>query len=151
MDKKNLDLIRLHESAQLPNLVFSDEMPFQTEQFVSKQNDRVYLPKRSAENLHLRLATRTQVPPMVIAWAAVTADGHCPLVFIDRGVKINTEYYRENVLRTVLKPWADKFPVKLSFKIQKSLKFLQNLPNTRHINVKIITHIIIILLNDQLN
>lgn len=102
------ELLRLHESGQLPNLVFSDEKPFQIEQFVNKQNDRVYLPKRSAENLHLRLATRTQAPPMVMVWAAVTADGRSPLVFIDRGVKINAEYYRENVLKTVLKPWADK-------------------------------------------
>lgn len=102
------ELLRLHESGQLPNLVFSDEKPFQIEQFVNKQNDRVYLPKRSAENLHLRLATRTQAPPMVMVWAAVTADGRSPLVFIDHGVKINAEYYRENVLKTVLKPWADK-------------------------------------------
>lgn len=102
------ELLRLHESGQLPNLVFSDEKPFQIEQFVNKQNDRVYLPKRSAENLHLRLATRTQAPPMVMVWAAVTADGRSPLVFIDRGVKINAEYYRENVLKAVLKPWADK-------------------------------------------
>ena len=31
-----------------------------------------------------------------------------PLIFIDHGVKINVEYYRENVLKTTLKPWADK-------------------------------------------
>ena len=30
--------------------------------------------------------------------------GRSPLVFIDRRVKINAEYYRENVLKTVLKP-----------------------------------------------
>ena len=114
MDKKKVrlerakELLRLHESGQLPNLVFSDEKPFQIEQFVNKQNDRVYLPKRSAENLHLRLATRTQATPMVIVWAAVTSDGRFPLVFIDRGVKINAEYYRENILEGVLKPWARK-------------------------------------------
>ena len=114
MDKKKVrlerakELLRLHESGQLPNLVFSDEKPFQIEQFVNKQNDRVYLPKRSAEKLQLRLATRTQAPPMVMVWAAVTADGRSPLVFTDRGAKINAEYYRENVLKTVLKPWVDK-------------------------------------------
>ena len=70
------DLLRLHESGQLPNLVFSDEKPFQSEQFVNKQNYQMYLPKRSAENLHLQLATRTQTPPMVMVWAAVTAGDH---------------------------------------------------------------------------
>ena len=102
------EILRLLESGQLPNLVFSGEKPFQIEQFVNKRNDRVNLPKRSAENLHLQLATRTQVPAMVTMWAAVTADGRFPFVFIDRGVKIIAEYYRENVLKTVLIAWVDK-------------------------------------------
>ena len=75
-------------------------------QFVNKQNDRVYLPKRSAENLHLRLATRTQAPAMVLVWAARKADGRSPFVFIDRGVNINAEYYHKNMLESALKPWA---------------------------------------------
>ena len=114
MDKKKVklerakELLRLHEIGQLPNLVFSDEKPFQIKLLVNKQNYRVYLPKRTAENLHLRLATRTQAPAMVMVWAAVTADGRPQLVFMDRGVKINAEYYRKNILKTVLKPWADK-------------------------------------------
>ena len=97
-------LLRLAEIGELPNLVFFDEKPFVIQQFVNKKNDRVYLPKRSAENVHLRLATRTQAPAMVTVWAAITADGRSPLVFIDWGVKINAEYYRENFL----KPWARK-------------------------------------------
>ena len=43
--KRAKELLRLHESGQLPNLVFSDEKAFQIEQFVNKQNDRVYLPR----------------------------------------------------------------------------------------------------------
>lgn len=102
------ELLRLAESGQLPNLVFSDEKPFMIEQYVNKQNDRVYLSKRSSENLHLRLGTRIQAPPMVMVWAAITADGRSPLVFIDRGVKINAEFYRKNILEGALKPWARK-------------------------------------------
>ena len=70
----------------------------------------LYLSKWSAENVHLRLATRTQAPAMVILWASITADGHSPLVFIDRGlgVSINAKYYRENILEGVLKTWARK-------------------------------------------
>ena len=45
---------------------------------------------------------------MVMVWAAVTADGRSPLVLIDREVKINEEYYWENVLKTELKSWVDK-------------------------------------------
>ena len=106
--KRAKELLRLAASGELPNLVFSDEKTFVVQQFVNKQNDRVYLPKRSAENVHLRLATRTQAPAMVMVWAAITADGRSPLVLIDRGIRINAEYYRENILEGVLKPWARK-------------------------------------------
>ena len=43
-----------------------------------------------------------------MVWAALTADGRSPLVLIDRGIIINAEYYRENILESVLKPWARK-------------------------------------------
>ena len=102
------ELLRLHESAQLPNLAFSDKKPFQIEQLVNKQNDRLYLPKRSVENLHMRMVTRTQTPPMVMVWAAVTANGRSLLVFIDHALKINAKYFWEDVLKIVLKLWAAK-------------------------------------------
>ena len=47
-----------------------DEKTFDVQQFVNKQNDSVYLPKTSAENVH-------------------------------RGIRINAEYYRENILEGV--------------------------------------------------
>ena len=97
------------ENVELPNLVFCDEKPFVIQQFVNKQNDRVYLPKWSAVNLQLRLATGTQAPAMAIMWAAITADGRSPLVFIDRGVKIKAEYYRKNMLEGALTLWARKY------------------------------------------
>ena len=62
----------------------------------------------SAENVHLRLATRTQALAMVIVWAAVIADGRYPLALSDRSIRINVEYYSENILEVVLKPWARK-------------------------------------------
>ena len=54
------------------------------------------------------LVTRTQTPAMVMVWAAITGNGRPPLVFINRGVKINAEYYRENMLEGALTPWACK-------------------------------------------
>ena len=98
----------MHESGQLSNFLFSNAEPFQIEQFVNKQIDRVYLPMRSSENLCLQLATRTEAQPMVMVCTTVTADGHSQFVFIDREVKINAEYYRGNVLKTVLTFWANK-------------------------------------------
>ena len=91
MDKKKVrlgrpkELLRLHKSGQLPNLVFSDEKLFQIEMFVKKQHDPVYLLKRSAENLQLLFATRTQAPRIVMVCTTVMADRRSPIIFIDCG------------------------------------------------------------------
>ena len=110
MDKKKLRLERATELRKRPVIEFAflRWKAILNWAVLNKQNYRIYLPKMSAENLQLQLATRTQTLPMLMLWAAVTADGCRPLVFIDREVKINAEYYWENVLKTVLKRWADK-------------------------------------------
>ena len=41
--KRAKELLRLHESDEFPNIVFSDEKNFPIEQFINSQNDRVYL------------------------------------------------------------------------------------------------------------
>ena len=104
--KKAKEFLRLTENGELPNLVFSDEKTLVVQQFVNKQNYRVYLPKRSAENVHLRLATRTQAPAMMMVWAPITVDSRSPLAVIDRGSRIIAVYFRENILEGVLKPWG---------------------------------------------
>ena len=48
--ERAIEILRLHESGQLPILDFSELKPFQIEQLVNKQ-------KRPAENLQLRSAT----------------------------------------------------------------------------------------------
>ena len=45
---------------------------------------------------------------MVMVWAAITAYGRSPLLLIYRGVRINAEYYRKNMLKDALKPRALK-------------------------------------------
>lgn len=102
------ELLHLHECGEFPNIVFSDEKNFPIEQFINSQNDRVYLTERTYENLSLRMATRSNFPSQVMVWAAVTADGRSPVVFIEPGVKVNATYYRENILEGALEPWARK-------------------------------------------
>lgn len=101
-------LLRRHARGDFPNIVFSDEKNFPLEQYLNKQNDRVWLAERSSENLDHRTVGRNQHPPQVMVWAAVTADGRSPITFIEPGVKVNATYYRENVLEAALKPWARK-------------------------------------------
>ncbi|KAF2879859.1 hypothetical protein ILUMI_26316 [Ignelater luminosus] len=82
------ELLRLAASGDFPNIVFSDEKNFPIEQFVNTQNDRVYLTERTYENLKHRLVTRSNYPSQIMVWAAVTATGRSPLVFIEPGVKV---------------------------------------------------------------
>ena len=43
-----------------------------------------------------------------MVWGGITSDGKTPLVFVDQGVKINKENYRQEILQAVVKPWAEK-------------------------------------------
>ena len=79
-----LDLI---EDGTLPNLVFSDEKKFDIEQSVNRQNDRVWSRDGSVAT---RTATRRQNLMSVMVWAAVTATGRSPLVFVPSGVKLES-------------------------------------------------------------
>lgn len=96
----------LHERSELENLVFSDEKIFTVQQYVNKQNDRVWLKGKSNENLDNRLALRKQGPASVMVWAAGTANGCSPLVSIDQGVKVKQQVYQQKVLNDTLIPWA---------------------------------------------
>ncbi|EPB69964.1 hypothetical protein ANCCEY_10958 [Ancylostoma ceylanicum] len=41
-----------------------------------------------------------------MVWGGITSDGKTPLVFVDAGVKINSDTYLKSILRDVLKPWS---------------------------------------------
>ena len=43
-----------------------------------------------------------------MVWAGISYAGKLPLVFIDPQARFNAVYYRERILRDVLKPWADE-------------------------------------------
>ena len=89
-------------------IVFSDEKLFVVEHHINKQNDRILATdKLSLDSYAFRVA-RTQKPVSLMVWAEVTADGRTPLAFIPQGVKINQQVYRESILESVLKLWAQK-------------------------------------------
>jgi hypothetical protein len=41
-----------------------------------------------------------------MVWAGITATGKTPLVFVERGVKINAAYYQKHIIREVLDSWV---------------------------------------------
>ena len=89
-------------------VLFSDEKFFTIEQVMNKQNNRIWSSDPFCIPKSTRNITRKQGAPGVMVWAGVTADGKTPLVFINQGVKINAEVYMNQVLESVVKPWAQE-------------------------------------------
>jgi hypothetical protein len=42
----------------------------------------------------------------IMVWVEIMETGKTPLVFVERGVKINAAVYQEQILKKVVKPWA---------------------------------------------
>ncbi|KAI6649979.1 hypothetical protein LOD99_6343 [Oopsacas minuta] len=72
----------------------------------NRQNSRILAPDQKSTSSSICASKTTQKLPSVMVWGAITSDGRTPLVFIDKGVKINKEVYVECILENALKPWA---------------------------------------------
>lgn len=87
-------------------ILFSDEKLFLLQDNHNQQNDRVY-GKTLADIPRDKLAVeRYQNVSKIMVWGAVSRKGKLPLLFIEPNVKINTEYYIEQVLKNHLLPHA---------------------------------------------
>uniref|UniRef100_A0A914VSL0 Transposase n=1 Tax=Plectus sambesii TaxID=2011161 RepID=A0A914VSL0_9BILA len=56
----------------------------------------------------IKIVGRSQKPKSVMVWGGVTHSGKTPLVFIDEGVKVNQDVYRQQILEQALLPWAQQ-------------------------------------------
>lgn len=98
-------ILNLSKNGTLPNLAFTDEKKFDVKQCLNHQNDRVWSRDGSVEG---RRVNRRQNPLFVMVWAAITATGRSPLVFVPSGVKLNSQRYISDILGGELLPWARK-------------------------------------------
>jgi transposase len=96
-------LKRLAAAGRHRSVLFTDEKIFTVERLHNHQNDRQLLRKGCSQR---SIIARSLFPASVMVWAGVTADGKTPLVFVDKGVKINAAFYQEAILRGALDPWA---------------------------------------------
>ena len=106
--KKAKNLKRRFGRGAHRTILFSDEKLFTIEEVFNKPNVRVLAHDISAANTTGRLVQRSAHPASVMVWAGITADGKTPLVFVDQGVKINKENYREEILHNVVELWAQE-------------------------------------------
>ena len=87
-------------------LVWSAEKIFTVQVVVNSQNDRVYAHRAQHLPEGCRTHFRRQKPAGVMVWAAVASDGSkSPFVFIQEGVKVNSQVYLQMLEEKVL-PWC---------------------------------------------
>lgn len=89
-------LLRRHANS---DILFSDEKMFVLQEVFNPQNDRFYATSFHETPPTIKSVQRFQNHSSVMVWGAVSKKGRLPLLFIDKGVKVNKEYYLENVLK----------------------------------------------------
>lgn len=96
-------LLREHGRTDLEHLVFSDEKLFGVQESFNPENTRIY--SLAIEDIpeHKRTVQRFQKESKVMVWGAISKKGKFPLFFVEKGVKINAKYYKEQVLEPFLK------------------------------------------------
>ena len=89
-------------------IIFSDEKLFVLQQSHNSQNDRNW--SVSIEDIpdDKRHVPRFQNAASVMVWGAICPRGKLPLIFIEKGVKINAKYYVEEVMEKNVLPNTKK-------------------------------------------
>lgn len=97
---------RLAAAGRHRSILFTDEKIFTVEQAHNHQNDRQLLPKDSPNAGQVEFVSRSHFPASVMVWGGITATGKTPLVFVEKGVKVNAKVYQDSILKAVVDPWA---------------------------------------------
>jgi AraC-like DNA-binding protein len=87
------------------NIVFTDENFFTIEQSHNRQNDRIYSSSRPGATA---IIPHRQKPDSVMVWGGICSTGKTPLVFVEKGVKMDQEIYRRDILESVVLPWSQQ-------------------------------------------
>jgi inhibitor of nuclear factor kappa-B kinase subunit alpha len=101
-------LLKRHGQKSVENLIFSDEKMWLLQESHNAQNDRIYAVSTREVPQQVRTVQRFQNSSAVMVWGGVSHNGKLPLIFIDKGVKINKEVYRKEILDGHLKVEAPR-------------------------------------------
>ena len=86
--------------------LFTDEKLFSIEQSFNRQNTRLLAKNSEETNRNGRIVHRKSHPASVMVWAGVCATGRTPLVFVEKGAKINTDIYLNDIMMKEMLSWA---------------------------------------------
>lgn len=104
--RKVKKLRRLAAAGRHKLILFTDEKIFSIEQSHNHQIDRQMLPMGPLADHNRNFVNRSHFPQSVMVWAGICATGKTPLVFVEKGVKINAKVYQDTILKAVVNPWA---------------------------------------------
>ena len=99
----------LKDGTKLGDVIFSNEKLFTVEAKTNKQNDRVLANSSKDVSEELTHTYHCQNPTSVMVWGAVSKTWKSPLIFVERGVKINTESYINAILTSSLEEMKKHF------------------------------------------
>ena len=85
-------------------MLFLDEKIFTIEAVHNHHNDRIW----ATESPGSAIVARSQHPVSVMVWGGICESVKTPLVFVEQGVKINKDVYRQQILVDVVEPWAQQ-------------------------------------------
>uniref|UniRef100_A0A7I5E9K0 DDE_3 domain-containing protein n=1 Tax=Haemonchus contortus TaxID=6289 RepID=A0A7I5E9K0_HAECO len=106
----------LARGENLGRILFTDEKIFTVEPFRNPQNQRILLPKGSPREV---MVEKSHFPQSVMVWAGISGLGKTKLVFVEKGVKINAEIYRKQILEDAVIPWAESNAKNLNWTFQQ--------------------------------
>lgn len=101
-------LLKRHGQKSVEKIVFSDEKMWMLQESYNAQNDRIYSISINDVPQNVRTVQRYQNSSAIMVWGAVSHNGKLPLIFVDKGTKINAEFYQREILAAHLKPEADR-------------------------------------------
>ena len=98
-------MLQIFNNDKISRTFFTDEKIFTIDTPLNSQNERVYGPQDTKKNdiANERIvATRSHFPSSVMVSVGVSNLGKTSIFFIERNVKINSEYYVNNLLKNML-------------------------------------------------
>jgi hypothetical protein len=85
---------------QWSDVLFTDESSFKVFYIPNSRNDTVW----GSQEDNVPPALQMKFSPSVMVWGGMTGYGLTNLHFIPQGMRINSDYYIENILKKVVKP-----------------------------------------------
>ena len=95
----------------LANVLWSDEKIFTIEEATNRQNDRILARDLLSIPEHLRFVDRNHFPLSVMIWVGITQNFKTEMVFVPKGMKINSTTYRQLILETEVKKMSENHKI----------------------------------------